>query len=250
MKTSKIKLSAILISGVAICTTLIGCSTASAPAPSIPSATESTAQTDASSLLLQIEYYEGIIKDLEARLLNEKEANYIEIGEYKQTIAELEANIESLNQKIDIISQKDPQESHNSEFKEQVSVTPNTNINTNNQPASEFVCDGNIITKYKGSKSTIYIPERIDGTVITQIGEEAFKNSNIEKMILSDKIEYIDWFAFSGCKSLAEIYIPSSVTSIGYGAFDNCSSFLVIKCPKDSYAETFARSWGIIVITE
>ena len=249
MKTSKIRLAALLISGVAICTALAGCTTPTESTTPNQSETSGTVQTDTSSLLLQIEYYEGIIKDLEDRLLREKEANYIATGTYKQTIAELEADIEILNRKIDILSKKDPQEYNNSEFKEQVAVTPNTNTN-NNQPSSEFIYNANIITKYKGSKSTIYIPESINGVVITQIGEEAFKNSDVEKIILSDKIEYIDWFAFAGCKSLSEIYIPASVTSIGYGAFDKCSSFLVIKCPKGSYAEAFARSWGIIVITE
>lgn len=251
MKTPKIQLAALLISGAAVCSALTGCSTASELTIPNQGESSSTVQTDTSSLLLQIEYYEGIIKDLEDCLLNEKEASYITIGTYKQTIADLEADIESLNKKIDILSKKDYPESNDSEFKEQVAATPNPNPSTNNnQSYSEFSYDGNIITQYKGEKNTVSVPEQINGTVLTQIGEEAFKNSDVEKVILSDKIEYIDWFAFSGCKSLSEIYIPASVAYIGYGAFDNCSSFLIIKCPKGSYAEAFARSWGIIVITE
>lgn len=245
MTTSKIRLTALLISGATVCAAIAGCATATEPTKPKQNEACGTFQTDTSSLLLQIEYYEGIIKDLENRLLNEKEESYIATSTYEQAIAELEANIASLNKKIDILTQKAPQESNGTEFKEQVAINP-----SQNQPSPEFICDGNIITQYKGSQSTVSVPESIDGTKITQIGEAAFKNSGVEKVILSDKIEHIDWFAFSGCERLSEIYIPASVTSIGYGAFDNCSSFLVIKCPKGSYAEVFARSWGITVIIE
>lgn len=249
MKTSKIRLAAFLLSGATVCAALTGCSNANHSAPPTQSEAPGSVQTDESSLSVKLEYYEGIIKDLEERLLNEKESSYIAAETYKQTIAELEANVEALNRKIEILSKKEPQSSADSEFKEQVAVNPDQSQN-NGQQSPEFICDGNTIIKYEGNGGTVTVPERVGGITITQIGEEAFKNSNVEKMILSDNIEYIDWFAFSGCKNLSEIYIPASVTSIGYGAFDNCSSFLVIKCPKGSYAEAFAKSWGIIVIAE
>lgn len=247
MKTSKIRLAALLISGATVCAALSGCSSAKESAPSVQNGTSDSIQTDTSSLLMKIEYYENIIKDLEGRLLNEKESSYIASETYKQAIAELEADIESLNKKIEILSKNGAQSSNNSEFKEQVAVTPDQNNGTS---SPEFICNGNVIIKYNGNKSKITIPESINGTAITQIGEEAFKDSDVEKIILSEGIKYIDWFAFSECNKLSEIYIPASVTSIGYGAFDNCSSFLVVKCPKGSYAESFAKSWGIIVIAE
>lgn len=247
MKTIKIRLAALLIAGSTFCTALAGCSMMTESAQTNQSTTSGTIQANNSPTLLQIEYYEGIISDLETRLLNEKEANYIAAGTYKQKIAELEAIIDSLNKKIDILSKNDIQGSDTPEFKEQVAITPSIN---NNQSSTEFIYNGNTITQYKGNKSTVHIPESINGVMVTHIGDGAFENSEVEKVILSDKIEYIDWFAFSGCTSLSEIYIPDSVTSIGYGAFDNCSSFLIIKCPKNSYAEAYAKSWGIIVITE
>ncbi len=254
MKTNKTHLAALLLSGAVICAAFTGCSTASETSPpdqnQVSNPTQSSTAPDNSSLLLQIEYYEGIIKDLEAHLLNEKEESYIAAATYKQTIAEFEAKIDSLNKKIEILSKQDSQTPSDPQFKEQVALTPKPSTSNNNESSVEFICNGLIITQYNGNKTTVNIPESLNGTVLTQIGEEAFKNSKVEKVILSDKIEYIDWFAFSGCKNLSEIYIPASVTYIGYGAFDNCSSFLVIKCPKGSYAEAYARSWGIIVITE
>ena len=50
--------------------------------------------------------------------------------------------------------------------------------------------------------------------------------------------------AFEDCTNLYTIKIPKSVTSIGSGAFYNCSN-LTILCYKDSYAETYAISEGI-----
>ncbi|MDO5389247.1 MAG: leucine-rich repeat protein, partial [Clostridia bacterium] len=51
--------------------------------------------------------------------------------------------------------------------------------------------------------------------------------------------------AFSGCSSLRSIEIPSSVTSIGNSAFDNCDKEkLVFYVEKDSYADTWAKDNG------
>ncbi len=47
------------------------------------------------------------------------------------------------------------------------------------------------------------------------------------------------------CKNLKEVLIPKSVTSIGTRAFGDCSDALVIKCYKDSAAQTYAESENI-----
>lgn len=69
---------------------------------------------------------------------------------------------------------------------------------------------------YCTSLSEVNIPDQI-----TTIGKEAF--------------------AFS---SITEITIPESVTSIADDAFKECSSLLLIKGTKGSYAETFAAEHG------
>lgn len=51
--------------------------------------------------------------------------------------------------------------------------------------------------------------------------------------------------AFYGCTGLISAKIPSTVVKIGDSAFSNCSPRLVIACDKGSYAETFAKSYGI-----
>ncbi len=256
MKIPKINLAALLLSGAVIATAVAGCSSVTNDQQNQGQTESSLSQTDSnttdiSTYLLQIEYYEELIKDLEARLLNEKEENYIEVSEYKSAIKALEDKVAALNLKIETITASKNEQS-GSGFKEQTNITPtpsDKDVPEASQNAS-FLLNGNVLTKYIGSDTEISVPKHINGTSINAIGEGALKSTDVQKVTLPDGIAHIDWFAFADCKKLSEIYIPSSVKSIGYGAFDNCSSFLVIKCPKGSYAETYAQSWGILVITE
>ena len=52
----------------------------------------------------------------------------------------------------------------------------------------------------------------------------AFYSSEIKKLIIPDGVEIIESCAFSMNKSLEEVFIPSTVTSIGADAFKSCSS--------------------------
>lgn len=252
---TKIKIAITLIAATMMIASLTSCSDTGNTQP-IPDSTTSASTEQALSdpNQIQIEYYSQLISDLEAKLLKEKEENYVVIAEYKQALAELEAKIENLTQKSEnsstptVTPEKDP------DLNDHLSLIPpsSAGVSGNSQSNNQFklLHSGNTVTGFEGSAVSIILPTQIDGAVITSIGESAFQNSDIEKVVIADGIEYIDWFAFSGCKRLCEIYIPSSVSSIGYGAFDNCSSFLVIRCEKGSYAEAFAESWGILCISE
>ena len=72
-----------------------------------------------------------------------------------------------------------------------------------------------------GKTEEIIIP---DG--ITEIGEFAFsnglQNENIKRVKLPEGVKKIGMFAFSECRNMTEIYIPSTVKTIEYGAFDFC----------------------------
>ena len=50
----------------------------------------------------------------------------------------------------------------------------------------------------------------------------SFRNQNIESYVIPSSVTSIGKGAFRGCNSLSEIVIPSSVTSIGDSAFYNC----------------------------
>lgn len=102
-----------------------------------------------------------------------------------------------------------------------------------------------IITSISCNEESITIPSSIDGYLVVSIGSQALSSSSVKSIVLSAGIEKLDWFAFSGCSSLASISIPDSVSSIGYGAFDNTSKSLTIHCSRDSFAHKYAQSYGI-----
>lgn len=110
--------------------------------------------------------------------------------------------------------------------------------------------DGEVtLTGYSGKEKNVTLPSAIDGLPVTAIGKEAFKNTAVESVILPSSIRKIDWFAFYGCRNLGSIAIPKSVEKIEYGCFDGCSS-LSVYCEKGSFAEQYAKSYGLRVVSE
>ena len=173
-------------------------------------------------------YYESAISKLEDSIIELKEDFYITEQEYKSTIRDLEEKIISLNsQKENFLGDENEME----------------NIVYN--PFSYVIQDGvAIITSYPGDAEKITLPSAIGKISVKKIGEFAFSPS-VRSIIISEGIEEIDWFAFSKCENLQEIYIPASVKLIGYGAFDGCPKNLIIKCPASSYAEAYAKSFAL-----
>ena len=57
----------------------------------------------------------------------------------------------------------------------------------------------------------------------TEIGEEAFAGSTLEKIELFDSITTIGPRAFRGCAGLKELTLPASLTQIGEDAFAGCT---------------------------
>ena len=261
MKESKIRLAALLTTSALACSTLVGCQSASPSPEGTTLQSSSTEQSYNEVYQVQIDYYEDLIRELEDKLLQEKESNYISSAEYQLQISELQGIISSLTE-----ASTGSQESNSTvtaPVQESATEPARDHIynNDENRPSTEPLSskiafkyrieNGNaVIVSYLGSDKTVSIPSTLDGLKVTAIGEESFKNSSAERIIIPDTVEYIDWFAFYSCKSLCEITLPSSVTSIAHGAFDNCPDGLIIKCKKNSYAEAYGHSWGFIVIAD
>ncbi len=96
----------------------------------------------------------------------------------------------------------------------------------------KVLSDGDIeITGYKGKAVKLVIPKRLDGYEVKSIGNRAFMNSNLQIVTVSDGVTDIGLYAFSGCRSLANVIIPNSVTSIGNYAFYECKSLINVTLP-------------------
>ncbi len=102
------------------------------------------------------------------------------------------------------------------------------------------------ITGYEGNATIVTLPGVLDGYPVRGIGDRAFEGAQFTALTLPEGLQTIGWFAFYDCKLLAEISIPADVSQIGYGAFDGCERIRVV-CPAGSYAEQYAKSYGLNV---
>ena len=104
------------------------------------------------------------------------------------------------------------------------------------------------VTDYVGSNTEIVIPALYNGLPVTSIGNNAFSHSNLTSITIPSSIVSIGSGAFYNCSSLANIAIPNNVTNIGFGAFWDCTGLVSITLPfvgatKDG---TFNTNFGYI----
>lgn len=168
------------------------------------------------------------ISQLEAQIVALMQSQELSKTEQQKMVAELKAQLEALK------STDTPKE---------------TTAPTETEPATTFnytLENGRaVITSINTKEETVTIPSVIDSYQVYSIGSEALNSNTVKTVNISSGIEKIDWFAFSGCFALSSVSIPDSVTSVGYGAFDNTSKSLTIHCSRDSFAHKYAQSYGI-----
>jgi len=88
------------------------------------------------------------------------------------------------------------------------------------------------ITGYKGTATTLQIPNEIEGLPVTKIAKRAFYNrTNLTGAIIPNTVTIIGQEAFLGCCNLTGITIGNSVISIGAGAFANCVRLTSVTIP-------------------
>lgn len=178
-------------------------------------------------------------------------------SEPSSAILELEARIEEL---LNMQSSSDKEYSKELEAlraelealkkAEETKESPETETEkVPSKPSAEFIYtveNGEAtITGYKGDDTHIAIPSAIDGFTVTKIGEKAFSSKKIKSVVIPNGISRIDWFAFEGCTSLESVTIPESVTSIGYSAFSSTAKSFTIYCHVGSFAQNYAKSYGL-----
>ena len=174
---------------------------------------------------------EARIKELEAKIVALIQNQQISEGESQKQINALKAELEALKSKKD----------ENSTDKE------DTSTDTDAQSTFKYTLVNGLatITAINTNEENIVIPSIIDGYRVNAIGSEALSSRNIKSITISAGIEKLDWFAFKNCPALSSVSIPDSISSIGYGAFENSSPSLIIRCSRDSFAHRYAQSYGL-----
>ena len=109
--------------------------------------------------------------------------------------------------------------------------------------------DGTLSVKagpYCQGKEEIVIPSTFEGKTVSEIESESFQNLTTLKVLHfapNSKIKKIGEKAFRGCTNLKYAVIPQSVTEIGYGAFESCSSELMIYCEAETEPSGYHNIW-------
>ena len=168
-------------------------------------------------------FYRDLAASLEESLCAMREEHYIAQTQYEAKIEELELCLKNAESQAD----------------------------TQAQPSIPYTYtvleEGVIITGYVGQADKISLPAQIDGLPVVGIGRDAFRQCALKEIVIPNTVKRIDWFAFYQSPLLERVAIPSGVTMIEYGAFDGCDR-LTVFCEKNSYADRYARSFGMKVV--
>lgn len=79
-----------------------------------------------------------------------------------------------------------------------------------------------IIIGYEGVYRELHIPEEIDGKRITEIGDNAFKESPFQEVVIADTVQVIGKNAFQKSIYIRSVAIGNGVKTIGENAFESC----------------------------
>ncbi len=89
-----------------------------------------------------------------------------------------------------------------------------------------------IITGFDETKTTVEIPDKIDGMPVTKIGPTAFYGCIFTEVAVPEGVTSIGSGAFWHCKSLKKVTLPSTLTTIEGNAFNDCTVLDTIQFPK------------------
>jgi hypothetical protein len=87
------------------------------------------------------------------------------------------------------------------------------------------------ITGYTGTNGETIIPDTINGLPVTSIADVAFSYANVTSVTIPDSVTNIGSGAFQQCSSLTNVMIGTNVTCIASFAFYGCTSLPSIIIP-------------------
>ena len=192
--------------------------------------------------------YSSIIIELEEQILALKQDQYISEAKRTEEIARLEALILELKR-----ADSDTDATESPDTDTESGKNEDSESETENVTAGKFlytVSDGKAtITGFTGNDSALAIPSSIDGYEVAAIGDDAFDSDTLQEVTIPEGVTKIGWFAFKECSALRTVTIPKSVESIGYSAFPASRKGFSIICHTDSFAASYAQSYGIALTT-
>ena len=105
------------------------------------------------------------------------------------------------------------------------------------------------IVSYRGDSSDVQIPSEIDGNPVSEIGTGAFYNSFIETIEIPSSVKTIGWWAFFNCSNLKSVKLESGLRQIMFGAFINCISLKGVDIPSTVY-DIQTDAFGVSLMSE
>ena len=100
-------------------------------------------------------------------------------------------------------------------------------VHANTSGDYEYTVSGGAahITEYKGSDTTVDIPDSLGGYTVTGLDDSAFNNNtSIKNVTIPSSVTAIGTYAFALCTNLNTVTILGPVTELGDSVFYNCSS--------------------------
>lgn len=94
------------------------------------------------------------------------------------------------------------------------------------------------LTQIGKYQDTVSIPKLINGKPVVSVGDDGEKGSVgskfLQTVVIPETVKEIKGYAFFGSESLKEvIFVGNALTSIGEGAFANCSSIVKLDLPNN-----------------
>lgn len=89
---------------------------------------------------------------------------------------------------------------------------------------------------YGGESKSVTIPAMIEEYTVVRIGENAFRNSDIQSVRFNSTKLYIEGYAFGGCESLRTVSSEATITVHGY-AFYNCTALKTVTLPGATFVK-------------
>ena len=92
-----------------------------------------------------------------------------------------------------------------------------------------YTIAGDVLARYNGDAAIVIVPDDLG---VTTIGAYAFNDSDVTEVVLPEGITAIEEGAFSCNYQLEYVHLPSTLRTIGEGAFNDCRELKSITIPE------------------